>query len=248
MPRLDGRGERDLRAIEIATGVNIHAEGSVLIKVGQTQVICTASVEDRVPPFMRDSGHGWITGEYGMIPRATGTRMQREASRGRPSGRTQEIQRLIGRSLRCVADLTSLGPRTIWVDCDVIQADGGTRCASITGAFVAMSLAMAKLRGQGLLNAAPLRGMVSAVSVGMVGGNPCLDLNYVEDSQADVDMNVVRTDAGRYVEVQGTAEKSPFSTEQMQKLLDLASHGTNLLFEKQRQVLKDTLPQILPRP
>jgi len=248
MPRLDGRGERDLRSIEIATGVNIHAEGSVLIKVGQTQVICTASVEDRVPPFMRESGHGWITGEYGMIPRATGSRMQRESSKGRPSGRTHEIQRLIGRSLRAVTDLTSLGPRTIWVDCDVIQADGGTRCASITGAFVAMCLALGRLRGQGLLNGPPLRGLVSAVSVGMVGGTPCLDLNYVEDSQAEVDMNVVRTDAGRYVEVQGTAEKSPFSTEQMQKLLDLATHGTNLLFEQQRLVLREILPQILPRP
>jgi ribonuclease PH len=237
-----------MRPIDMATGVNIHAEGSVLIKVGQTQVICTASVEDRVPAFMRDSGHGWITSEYGMIPRATATRTPREASKGRPSGRTHEIQRLIGRSLRAVADLASLGPRTIWVDCDVIQADGGTRCASITGAFVAMSLALGRMRGQGLLNGPPLRGMVSAVSVGMVGGRACLDLNYVEDSQAEVDMNVVRTDAGRYVEIQGTAEKAPFSSEQMQSLLDLATLGTNLLFERQRQALQDVLPHILPRP
>jgi ribonuclease PH len=226
----------------------VHAEGSVLIKVGRTQVICTASVEDRVPPFMRDTGHGWITGEYGMLPRATGSRTPRESTKGRPSGRTHEIQRLIGRSLRAVADLTSLGPRTIWVDCDVIQADGGTRCASITGAFVALALSLAKLRAGGLLNGPPLRGMVSAVSVGIVGGAACLDLDYVEDSQADVDMNVVRTDAGRYVEVQGTAEKSPFSAEQMQALLELASHGTQLLFAQQRQVLKDVLPAILPRP
>ena len=248
MPRPDGRGEKDLRPVEMTTGVSVYAEGSVLIKMGQTQVICTASVEDRVPPFMRETGHGWITAEYGMIPRATSSRTPREASKGRPTGRTQEIQRLIGRSLRAIADLTSLGPRTIWVDCDVIQADGGTRCASITGAFVAMSLALGRLRGQGLLNGAPLRGLVSAVSVGMVGGGAFLDLNYVEDSQAEVDMNVVRTDAGRYVEVQGTAEKAPFSTEQMQRLLDLAAHGTDRLFESQRQALREVLPQILPRP
>jgi ribonuclease PH len=228
--------------------VSVYAEGSVLIKMGQTQVICTASVEDRVPPFMRETGHGWITAEYGMIPRATNTRTPREATKGRPTGRTQEIQRLIGRSLRAVADLTTLGPRTIWIDCDVIQADGGTRCASITGAFVAMSLALGRLRGQGLLQGTPLRGLVSAVSVGMVGGAAFLDLNYVEDSQAEVDMNVVRTDAGRYVEVQGTAEKAPFSTEQMQRLLDLAALGTDRLFESQRQALREVLPQILPRP
>jgi len=248
MPRLDGRKDRDLRPIEITTGVNVHAEGSVLIKVGRTQVICTASVEDRVPAFMRDTGHGWITGEYGMLPRATNSRTPREASKGRPSGRTHEIQRLIGRSLRAVADLTSLGPRTVWIDCDVIQADGGTRCASITGAFVALSLALGKLRAGGLLNGPPLRGLVSAVSVGIVGGSPCLDLDYVEDSQAEVDMNVVRTDAGRFVEVQGTAEKSPFTMEQMQALLDLATHGTQHLFAQQRQALRDVLPAILPRP
>ena len=247
MPRLDGRGERDLRPIEITAGVNIHAEGSVLIRAGSTQVICTASVEDRVPAFLRESGQGWITSEYGMIPRATGSRMQREATKGRPSGRTQEIQRLIGRSLRAVADLGALGPRTLWIDCDVIQADGGTRCASITGAFVAMALAMGKLRGQGVLNGAPLRGLVAAVSVGMVGARACLDLNYVEDSQAEVDMNVVRTDAGRFVEIQGTAEKHPFSMEQMQTLVDLAARGTDVLFERQRAALQDVLPSLLPR-
>ena len=248
MQRLDGRDERQSRPIEILTGVNMHAEGSALIKVGQTHVLCTASVEDRVPAFMRDTGQGWVTCEYGMLPRATNERTQREATKGRPSGRTQEIQRLIGRSLRAVIEAKALGARTVWIDCDVLQADGGTRCAAITGAFVALTLALAKLRAKNLLGGPVLRGLVSATSVGIVGGLACLDLSYVEDSQADVDMNVVRTDAGRYVEVQGTAEKSPFSTEQMQKLLDLSTHGTNLLFEKQRQVLKDTLPQILPRP
>jgi ribonuclease PH len=247
MERLDGRKERELRAVEIATGVNMHAEGSALVKVGNTHVICTASVEDRVPGFLRDTNQGWITCEYGMIPRATGERMARESTRGRPSGRTQEIQRLIGRSLRAVVDMTALGPRTVWVDCDVIQADGGTRCASITGAFVAMAHALSGLRTRGLLNGAPLRGLVAAISVGIVGGLPCLDLNYIEDSQADVDMNVVRTDAGRFVEIQGTAEKNPFTLDQMRTLLDLAVEGTDRLFERQRDVLRDILPALVPR-
>jgi ribonuclease PH len=246
MARLDGRAERELRAVEITTGVNMHAEGSVLVKMGKTHVICTASVEDRVPPFLRDTGQGWITSEYGMIPRATGTRMQREVSKGRASGRTHEIQRLIGRSLRAVTDMKAMGPRTLWIDCDVIQADGGTRCASITGAFVAMATALGTLRTRGVLNGPPLRGLVSAVSVGMVGGVACLDLDYVEDSQADVDMNVVRTDAGLFVEVQGTAEKTPFSMAQMQSLIDLAVHGTTQLFESQRQALREVLPALLP--
>jgi ribonuclease PH len=248
MQRLDGRGERDLRPVEITTGINIYAEGSALIKIGNTQVICTASQEDRVPPFLRDTNQGWITSEYGMIPRATDQRTQREATRGRASGRTQEIQRLIGRSLRSVSDLKALGSRTLWIDCDVIQADGGTRTASITGAFVALVLALGAMKKKGVLAGPPLRGMVAATSAGIVGGVACLDLSYAEDSQADVDMNVVRTDTGRYVEVQGTGEKTPFSPEEMQAMLALAVHGTNLLFEKQRAALKDVLPALLPRP
>jgi ribonuclease PH len=237
-----------MRPVEITTGVNIHAEGSALIQVGETKVICTASIEDRVPPFLRDSNQGWVTGEYGMLPRATNHRMQREATRGKASGRTQEIQRLIGRSLRTVTDLKALGSRTIWIDCDVIQADGGTRTASITGAFVAMTLAMGRMRKQNQLQGSPLRGMVAATSVGMLDGTACLDLNYVEDSQADVDMNIVRTDAGRFIELQGTAEKAPFSQEEMQAMLDLAARGIDRLFEQQRQVLNEVLPSLLPRP
>ena len=248
MRRLDGRTERDMRPMEITTGINIYAEGSALIKVGNTHVICTASVEDKVPPFLRDTNQGWVTSEYGMIPRATDQRTQREATRGKASGRTQEIQRLIGRSLRSVTELKALGSRTIWIDCDVIQADGGTRTASITGAFVAMALAMAKMKTVNHISGAPLRGMVAATSVGLLGGVPCLDLSYAEDSQADVDMNVVRTDAGRYVEVQGTGEKTSFSSDEMKTMLELAAHGTNLLFEQQRKTLRDILPTLLPRP
>ena len=248
MQRLDGRDERQSRPIEILTGVNMHAEGSALIKIGQTHVHCTASVEDRVPAFMRDTGQGWVTCEYGMLPRATNERTTREATKGRPSGRTQEIQRLIGRSLRAVIDAKALGQRTIWIDCDVLQADGGTRCAAISGALVALALALAKLRAKNLLGGPVLRGLVAATSVGIVGGLACLDLSYVEDSQADVDMNVVRTDGGRFVEVQGTAEKNPFSMEEMQRLIGLAVIGTDRLFEAQRAVLKDVLPPLLPRP
>src|SRR3989441_3115328 len=248
MRRLDGRTERDMRPMEINTGINIYAEGSALIKVGHTHVICTASVEDKVPPFLRDPGQGWVPSWYGMIPRATDQRTQREATRGKASGRTQEIQRLIGRSLRAVTDLKALGSRTIWIDCDVIQADGGTRTASITGAFVAMALAMAKMKTLNQLTGAPLRGMVAATSVGLLGGVPCLDLSYAEDSQADVDMNVVRTDIGRYVEVQGTGEKTPFSPEEMKGMLDLANHGVDQLFEHQRKTLREVLPALLPRP
>jgi len=248
MQRLDGRTERDMRPVEIETGINIYAEGSALIKVGHTHVICTASVEDKVPPFLRDTNQGWITSEYGMIPRATDQRTQREATRGKASGRTQEIQRLIGRSLRAVADMKALGSRTVWIDCDVIQADGGTRTASITGAFVAMVLAMGKLKSLNKLAGPPLRGMVAATSVGLLGGVPCLDLSYAEDSQADVDMNVVRTDSGRYVEVQGTGEKTPFSPDEMKAMLDLANHGAIQLFEQQRKTLREVLPALLPRP
>jgi len=248
MQRLDGRTERDMRPVEIQTGVNMYAEGSALIKVGHTHVICTASVEEKVPPFLRDTNQGWITSEYGMIPRATDQRTQREATRGKASGRTQEIQRLIGRSLRAVTDMKVLGSRTVWIDCDVIQADGGTRTASITGAFVAMVLAMGKLKSLNKLAGPPLRGMVAATSVGLLGGVPCLDLSYAEDSQADVDMNVVRTDSGRYVEVQGTGEKTPFSPDEMKAMLDLANHGAIQLFEQQRKTLREVLPALLPRP
>jgi ribonuclease PH len=248
MQRLDGRSERDMRPVEIATGVNMYAEGSALIKIGNTHVICTASLEDRVPPFLRDTNQGWITSEYGMLPRATDQRTQREATRGRASGRTQEIQRLIGRSLRSVSDLKALGSRTIWIDCDVIQADGGTRTASITGAFVALGMALGKMRTMNILAGPPLRGLVAATSVGMLAGVPCLDLSYAEDSQAEVDMNVVRTDSGGYVEVQGTGEKTPFNAAAMQSMLDLAALGTNLLFERQRAALRGVLPGLLPRP
>jgi ribonuclease PH len=248
MNRLDGREPRDMRPVEITTGVNIHAEGSALIQIGQTKVICTASIEDRVPPFLRDSNQGWVTGEYGMLPRATNQRMQREATRGKASGRTQEIQRLIGRSLRTVTDLKALGSRTIWIDCDVIQADGGTRTASITGAFVAMTLAMGKMRKQNQLQGSPLRGMVAATSVGIIDGTACLDLDYVEDSQADVDMNIVRTDAGRFIELQGTAERAPFTQDEMLAMLDLAARGIDELFAHQRRVLNEILPSLLPRP
>jgi ribonuclease PH len=248
MQRLDGRTERDMRPIEITKGVNMYAEGSALIKIGNTHVICTASMEDRVPAFLRDSGQGWITSEYGMIPRATDQRTQREVTRGRASGRTQEIQRLIGRALRAVSDLKALGPRTFWIDCDVIQADGGTRTASITGAFVALALALGKAREKSVLTGAPLRGMVAATSVGIIGGVPFLDLAYSEDSQADVDMNVVRTDTGQYIEIQGTGEKAPFTQKEMDVMLELASRGISILFEHQRQALGNVLPALLPRP
>jgi ribonuclease PH len=248
MPRLDGRGEREIRPVEITTGVNIYAEGSALIKIGNTQVICTASVEDRVPQFLRDTNQGWVTSEYGMLPRATDQRTQREATRGKPSGRTQEIQRLIGRSLRAVTELKALGSRTIWIDCDVLQADGGTRTASITGAFVALGLALGKLKAKNLLQGTPLRGMVAAISAGILGGVACLDLSYPEDSQADVDMNVVRTDLGRFVEVQGTGEKTSFSQNDLEGMLALASYGTDMLFERQRAALREVLPALLPRP
>jgi ribonuclease PH len=234
--------------VEITTGVNKYAEGSALIKIGHTQVICTASVEDKVPPFLRDTNQGWITSEYGMLPRATDQRTQREATRGRASGRTLEIQRLIGRSLRAVSVLEALGSRTLWIDCDVIQADGGTRTASITGGFVAMALALGHLRRKSLLSGAPLRGLVAATSVGLLDGVACLDLSYAEDSQADVDMNVVRTDLGGYVELQGTGEKRSFTPAELQTLLDLAIAGTNRLFEHQRAALRDVLPALLPRP
>ena len=214
-----------------------HAEGSVFIEAGRTKVICTASVEDRVPPFLRNTGKGWVTAEYGMLPRATSTRTQREASTGKVGGRTQEIQRLIGRSLRTVTNLPALGERTVWIDCDVIQADGGTRTASITGAFVALALALDTLRQRDVLRAIPLSDYVAAISVGVVDGEPLLDLAYEDDSRADVDMNIVKTGDGRFIEVQGTAESIPFGRDGLDRLLDLADAGIRQLIEKQRAIV-----------
>jgi ribonuclease PH len=209
----------------------------VLITAGHTKVICTASIEDRVPGFLRNTGKGWVTAEYGMLPRATSTRMQREASSGKVGGRTQEIQRLIGRSLRAVTNLPALGERTIWLDCDVIQADGGTRTAAITGAFVALALAIEKLRERDLVRTIPLSDYVAATSVGIVDGEPLLDLAYDDDSRADVDMNIVKTGDGRFIEVQGTAEAIPFGRDALMTLLDLADLGIRQLVEKQRAIV-----------
>lgn len=235
--RGDGRRPDELRPVTITPNVNKYAEGSVLIKMGDTHVLCTASVEESVPPFMRDRGEGWVTAEYSMLPRSTGTRSAREASRGRLGGRTMEIQRLIGRSLRAVTDLPHLGERTIWLDCDVIQADGGTRTASITGAYVALHLALQHLLQHDLIAQIPLKDAVAAVSVGMLQDIPHLDLNYPEDSTSDVDMNIVMTGSGNLIEVQGTAEGEPFSQESLLDLLALARQGINQLMEAQRAVL-----------
>ncbi len=237
MTRTDDRGPSDLRPVTMTPRYLVHPEGSVLIEAGRTKVICTASVEDRVPPFLRNSGKGWVTAEYGMLPRATTTRSTREASAGKVGGRTQEIQRLIGRSLRAVTRLAELGERTIWLDCDVIQADGGTRTASITGSYVALVLALQTLVSKGALPRVPVSGQVAAISVGLVGGVPMLDLAYEEDSRADVDMNVVKTSDGRYIEVQGTAEAAPFGRDQLGELLDLADAGIGRLVAMQQQVL-----------
>jgi ribonuclease PH len=241
--RADGRLAEQLRPTRITPHYLIHGEGSVLIEAGHTKVICTASVEDRVPPFLRNTGKGWVTAEYGMLPRATSTRTQREASRGRPGGRTQEIQRLIGRSLRAVTKLEELGERTITIDCDVIQADGGTRTASITGGFVALVLALGALRERDQLRTMPVSDCVAATSVGIVKGEPLLDLAYSEDSKADVDMNVVKTGDGRFIEVQGTAEALPFGREALNQLLDHADTGIRQLVALQRGLLKGLLPQ-----
>ena len=235
--RVDDRGAADLRETRITPHYNVHAEGSVLIEAGRTRVICTASVEDRVPPFLRGKGSGWVTGEYGMLPRSTSTRSTRESSAGRVGGRTQEIQRLIGRSLRAVTRLKDLGERTVWVDCDVIQADGGTRTASITGGFVALAFALRRLRERGALARMPLTDHVAAISVGVVGGHPLLDLAYEEDSNAEVDMNVVMTGDGRFIEVQGTAEGAPFSRGSHDALLALAETGIRRLVEMQRDLV-----------
>jgi ribonuclease PH len=235
--RSDGRLAEQLRPTRITPNYLIHAEGAVLIESGKTKVICTASIEDRVPPFRRNSGKGWVTAEYGMLPRATTTRTQREASAGRVGGRTQEIQRLIGRSLRAVTRMEELGERTITLDCDVIQADGGTRTASITGAYVALILALQKLREQDVLRTMPISDYVAATSVGIVDGEPLLDLAYVEDSRADVDMNIIKTGAGLYIEVQGTAEALPFGREALNQLLDLADSGVRQLLALQRGLI-----------
>jgi len=230
-----GRGADQLRAVRITRGFTIHAEGSVLIEFGATKVLCTASVEEKVPSHKKGSGEGWVTAEYGMLPRSTHTRSEREAARGKQSGRTQEIQRLIGRSLRCVFDLRLLGERTIHLDCDVLQADGGTRTAAITGAFVAAQDAVSQLMAQGKLSVSPIRDQVAAISVGMVQGRALLDLEYTEDSACDTDMNVVMTGSGHFVEVQGTAEGAAFSRQQMDALLELAAKGIGELIALQKQ-------------
>ena len=237
--RTDGRLPSQLRPTRMTTPFTMHAEGSVLIEAGNTRVICTASVEDRVPPFLRNTGKGWVTAEYGMLPRATSTRTQREASAGKVGGRTQEIQRLIGRSLRSVTRLPELGERTVWIDCDVIQADGGTRTASITGGFVALVLALKHMRTKGMIRALPVTDFVAAISVGVVNGAPLLDLAYDEDSKADVDMNIVKTGDGRFIEVQGTAEGPPFERTALDSLLGLADAGIQELVELQRSIVGD---------
>jgi ribonuclease PH len=238
MKRSFDRMPADLRPVRFTRRFTQHAEGSVLVEMGHTRVLCTASVEEKVPAFLKGKGGGWVTAEYGMLPRATHTRGSREAATGKQSGRTQEIQRLIGRSLRAVTNMAALGERQITLDCDVLQADGGTRCASITGAMVALADAVASLRASGALAKDPLRDFVAAVSVGIVDGAPVLDLDYAEDSGCDTDMNVVMTGNGRFVEVQGTAEGEPFTKDEMSKLLDLASGGISRLVEMQRAALK----------
>jgi ribonuclease PH len=237
--RLDARAADQLRTIKMTPRFSKHAEGSCFIEVGDTRVLCTVSVEDRVPPFLKGKGEGWVTAEYGMLPRATNTRSQREASRGGASGRTHEIQRLVGRSLRAVMDLKALGERTLWVDCDVIQADGGTRCASITGAYVALVEALRHMKKQGQLTELPVNDFVAAISVGKVGSQVLLDLAYDEDSTAHVDMNVVKTGRGRFVELQGTAERTPFGDDELLDLLAAADKGIKELIAHQKKALGD---------
>ena len=232
--RIDQRQPEQLRPVKVTTGYLLTAEGSALIEVGNTRVLCAASVEETVPAFLRNSGKGWVTAEYSMLPRATSTRTPREISKGRPSGRTMEIQRLIGRSLRAIIDLSALGERSVFLDCDVLQADGGTRTAAITGAYIALAQAAAQLVKFGVLKRSPIRDYVAATSVGIVGGVPMLDLCYQEDSQADVDMNVVMTGAGRFVELQATAEKTAFDDQQMAALLTLARTGIGELIAIQK--------------
>ncbi|MFM9280104.1 ribonuclease PH [Paenibacillus jiagnxiensis] len=235
--RTNGRNGDELRPMNLTTGVNKYAEGSVFIEVGDTKVICTASVEERVPPFMKGQGRGWVTAEYSMLPRATHTRNQREAARGKLGGRTMEIQRLIGRALRSVVDLHALGERTVTLDCDVIQADGGTRTTSITGSFVAMAIAINKIAEQHKLQRFPITDFLASVSVGVVGGQPLLDLNYEEDSKAKVDMNLVMTGGGKFVELQGTGEESPFDRKELDLMLSLGEQGILQMIERQKEVL-----------
>lgn len=242
--RSDGRAPDELRPVAIRTNFNKHAEGSALIEVGDTRVICTASVQEKVPPFLYRTGRGWITAEYGMLPRATTDRTEREAAKGKQGGRTMEIQRLIGRSLRAAVNHELLGERTIWIDCDVLQADGGTRTASITGSYVALVLALGRLYTSGTMANWPVVDFIAAISVGMIGGVPMLDLNYEEDSKAGTDMNVVATDKGRFVELQGTAESASFSEEEMLLMVGLAKNGIAQLVEKQREVLTPILTQV----
>ena len=246
--RPDGRRADEMRPVSITRGFIRHAEGSVLITVGETKVICTASVEDKVPQFLRETGQGWVTAEYGMLPRSTKTRTPRETSAGRPSGRTFEIQRLVGRSLRGVADLPALGERTIWIDCDVIQADGGTRTAAISGAFIALADALHTLRENGRIAKLPLKDFVAATSVGVVEGQVVLDLCYAEDAIADVDMNVVMTGSGKFIEVQGTAEEAPFDRSQLDAMLKLAGSGIQELIAMQRKLLAERLASTSPSP
>ena len=238
MTRQDGRAPDQLRKLKITKDYIKYAEGSCLIELGDTKVITTATIENSVPPFLKGKGTGWITAEYGMIPRSCKTRVQREASKGKLGGRTMEIQRLIGRSMRSVADMSKIGERTLWVDCDCIQADGGTRCASITGSFISVILALEKMREDGLIKKMPISDYVAAVSVGMLGGKPVLDLDYEEDSTAEVDMNIIMTGDGRFVEIQGTAEREPFKKEDMNKLITLAKKGIDELIAAQKKVLK----------
>src|SRR5437764_11495573 len=242
--RSDGRTPDEMRRVLITPNFSKHAEGSALIEVGDTRVICTASVQEKVPPFLYRSGKGWITAEYGMLPRATTERTEREAAKGKQGGRTMEIQRLIGRSLRAAVNTELMGERTLWLDCDVIQADGGTRTASITGSFVALALALGRLYLDGKIVTWPINSFVAAVSVGIINGTPALDLNYEEDSKAGVDMNVVATDKGRFVELQGTGETATFSEEEMNAMLALARTGIAALIEKQREVLAPTLTRV----
>ncbi len=235
--RIDGRKPKQLRAISITPSYIKTADGSVLIEMGDTKVICTAKLEERVPPFLRNSGKGWITAEYGMLPGSSQIRIGRESARGKIGGRTHEIQRLIGRSLRSIADLKSLGERTIWIDCDVIQADGGTRTASITGAYIALIEAVRRWLDKGMLEIDPIRDSVAAVSIGIVDGKILLDLAYAEDSHADVDMNFVMTGSGKFIEVQGTAENAPFTKKQMERMTDIAQQGIRELIKIQKKVL-----------
>jgi ribonuclease PH len=235
--RSDGRKPKELRLIKIAPNYLKTADGSVLIEMGDTKVICTAKLEDRVPPFLRNSGKGWITAEYGMLPGSSQARIGRESSRGKVGGRTHEIQRLIGRSLRAITDLSNLGERTVWIDCDVIQADGGTRTASITGAYVSLCEAVRSWQNRGIIAQEPIRDSVAAVSIGIVDGKILLDLCYEEDSKADVDMNFVMTGSGKFVEIQGTAESAPFSKKQMDKMSEIAQQGIKELFKAQKQAL-----------